>query len=80
MIFSIENNKLKCIVRDNGIGRSKSKEINKWREATHKSSGLTTIIDRIRLLDNNEGRMSIVINDLKDGDDNPIGTETIIYF
>jgi len=80
VMFSIENNKLKCIVRDNGIGRSKSKEINKWREATHKSSGLTTTIDRIRLLDNNEGRMSIVINDLKDDEDNPIGTETILKF
>ncbi|MBK8721582.1 MAG: histidine kinase [Saprospiraceae bacterium] len=80
VIFTIENNRLKSIVRDNGIGRMKSKEINKWRDRSHKSSGLSTTMDRIKILDNNQGIMKLIINDLEDQNGIPTGTETIIYF
>jgi LytS/YehU family sensor histidine kinase len=80
VIFTLENNGLKCIVRDNGIGRAKSSEINKWRDRSHKSSGLSTTMDRVKILDNNQGKMKLIINDLVNNDGSPIGTETIIYF
>ena len=39
-----------CVIEDNGIGREKSKELNKNRSKTHKSLGLKITESRLRLI------------------------------
>ncbi len=46
--MSIKNNFLTCMIYDNGIGRLASEEINKQRQANHKSMGINVTMERIR--------------------------------
>lgn len=46
----IENDILKCIITDNGIGRKKSFEINKSRLKNHESTAMNLTTDRLAIL------------------------------
>lgn len=46
----LQDGSLHCIVEDNGIGRAKAAEYNKWRPKEYKSSGIETIRERVALV------------------------------
>lgn len=70
-----ENNFLKCIVEDNGIGRTKSKELYNKQFKTHDSKGSVIIEERIKLLNlaSKSNNISIAYTDLY-LDGKPAGT------
>jgi len=54
--FSIsENNILKCVIEDNGIGREKSRNLNK-NNKSHKSKGTFITNERLTLLNQTQGK------------------------
>ncbi len=70
-----ESNHLKCIVQDNGIGRSASYRMKNQEVSSPKSAGLQLTSDRIRLLhDDYLSEDSVHIIDLVDANNNPLGT------
>ncbi|MFA6922690.1 MAG: two-component regulator propeller domain-containing protein [Bacteroidales bacterium] len=75
------NEKLICAVEDNGIGREKSMEINQGKTKTHKS--LATIITNERIETINsylKTKMFIEVTDLKDENNQPLGTRVTLNF
>jgi tetratricopeptide (TPR) repeat protein len=76
---SLENDKIKFIIQDNGIGRVQSAEYNRLNKPYHKSVGLKITEDRINLYKyGNETDGSIKITDLHDEYNNPSGTKVEI--
>ncbi|AFM03234.1 putative regulator of cell autolysis [Bernardetia litoralis DSM 6794] len=66
---------------DNGIGREKSAEINARKAKTHTSFATQATTERLELLKNqsiNNQNIEAKINDLKDNQGNPKGTEILI--
>ena len=75
--FELKEEKLTCIIRDNGIGRTRAKEIQN-RQGNHDSFALKAIEKRLSILnEQNDQQSSFVINDLME---NGIvaGTEVIL--
>lgn len=70
--FLIQNNKLVCWVRDNGIGYSTS--MKKDVHGPRKSKALSLTRERIELENNNRDKSNFIIRDRNDGS----GTEVII--
>lgn len=69
---------IECIIEDNGIGRKKSKEINKKREAQHKSFALKATTERLELLNyGKEKKIGVEILDLIE-DNIAVGTKVIL--
>jgi tetratricopeptide (TPR) repeat protein len=65
-----------CTVKDNGIGREKAMELNKAKDPAHKSVGMEVTSERLAVLRQEFGEdISVVINDLKNQDGTPAGTE-----
>ena len=76
---SLENDRIKYIIQDNGIGRAKSSEYNRLNKPFHKSIGLKMSEDRICLFNGQHGSNgSILITDLIDEYNNPDGTKVEI--
>jgi tetratricopeptide (TPR) repeat protein len=76
---SLENDKIKFIIQDNGIGRVQSAEYNRLNKPYHKSVGLKITEDRINLYKyGNETDGSIKITDLHDEYNHPSGTKVEI--
>ena len=50
ILFEEVDNVIKVTIKDNGIGREVSKEINKNRSLAHQSLGIKNIEDRLRIL------------------------------
>ena len=76
---SLENDRIKYIIQDNGIGRAKSSEYNRLNKPFHKSIGLKISEDRICLFNGQHGSNgSILITDLIDEYNNPDGTKVEI--
>ncbi len=76
---SLENDKIKFIIQDNGIGRVQSAEYNRLNKPYHKSVGLKITEDRINLYKyGNETDGSVKITDLHDEYNNPSGTKVEI--
>ncbi|MDO6598426.1 histidine kinase [Oceanihabitans sp. 2_MG-2023] len=72
------NKSIECIIKDNGIGREKSKEINKKREAQHKSFALKATTERLDLLNyGREKKIGVEIMDLIEGG-KAIGTKVVL--
>jgi ligand-binding sensor domain-containing protein/two-component sensor histidine kinase len=82
IIFKKENNKLYCIVEDNGIGRKKAAEIKSKSLKPYKSRGTEITEERLRSLELVENtKIEISILDKIDESHNPIGTKvTIIIY
>lgn len=81
--FGLINNKktLKCTITDNGIGRKKANELSNWKTKKHKSMGIEITSERITLLNTIETLKgyNVIIDDLVDDDNLPIGTEVTIF-
>lgn len=76
---SLDNDRIKFIIQDNGIGRIKSAEYNRLNKPYHKSIGLKITEDRINLYKcQQEKNSSIQITDLYDEYNNPDGTKVEI--
>ncbi len=72
---TLENDFIKYVIEDNGIGRNKAGDYNKINKLHHKSVGLKITEDRVRLFNNEEhlnGHIKIV--DLYDKNNQPRGT------
>ncbi len=69
---------IECIIEDNGIGREKSREINKKREGQHKSFALKATTERLDLLNyGREKKIGVEIIDLQESNE-AIGTKVIL--
>lgn len=80
--FRIENDQfLRCIVEDNGVGRKKSKEIESWKKHTHQPQSTRITQDRIELLNlsSQSGEFRVNIIDLQDNTGNPLGTRIELF-
>jgi len=70
---------IKCIIQDNGIGRSKSAEINSHKSKTHKSLGAQITQERLNLLNIQfKNKLEIITSDIIDTSGNPEGTKVEI--
>lgn len=78
--FRKEGRQLICIIEDNGIGRVKSRELNRLKHRNHQSQGTKFAIKRLELLsDMEEGIINTVeFVDLYDDANNAIGTRVIL--
>jgi hypothetical protein len=78
--FGKMNDKVLCIVEDNGIGRAMAMEIKKANNL-HKSIGMLVTKERIDLI-NNDDQVSVIITDLFDSENQPKGTkvEVLVAF
>ncbi len=72
---SLEDDYIKYIIKDNGIGRAQAADYNKLNKLRHKSVGLKITEDRIQLYNQEHNANGYVkIFDLVDGNNNPVGT------
>ncbi len=72
---SLEDDYIKYIIKDNGIGRSQAADYNKLNKLRHKSVGLKITEERIHLYNHEHNANGYVkISDLLDGAKNPLGT------
>lgn len=77
--FVVENNCLKVVVRDNGVGRSASNKSNQAIKDKPQSFATTAIASRIALLNETRAKpIEIFTNDLFDNLQQPAGTEIVI--
>jgi LytS/YehU family sensor histidine kinase len=77
--ISMENNTLKCMIYDNGIGRKKAAEIKSKSAEKEKSLGLKITTDRLALLNKNQHIDTFYeMHDLYDEDGNAAGTKVVI--
>lgn len=76
----INDNILHCIIEDNGIGRQKSRELNRKNNKSHQSKGSFITQERLMLLNNSQSRKGYHINttDLYDDYNLPCGTRVEI--
>ena len=77
--FEMEGKYLKCIVQDNGVGRSFTSTSNQWEIKQDRLSGLKLTQERLLMLDDSSNQTNniplFLIIDLKsDSDKKPIGT------
>lgn len=76
IIITADNNKLKCVVQDNGIGRQKAEELKVGKSANRKRSmGMQITRDRIEMINKLYGtNTKVEITDLVDQEGRPKGT------
>ncbi len=76
IILEKKDSVLKCIIRDNGIGREQSKEINLANNKTLKKSiGMANTKERLDIINQmNNGGVSVIVTDILDSDNNVVGT------
>ena len=79
--LSSENNFLICTIVDNGIGREKASEIRRTMPVkNYKSLGMKITEDRLKILNEiNNSKLSVTITDLKDADNQPLGTKVELF-
>lgn len=74
-----ESGKLTCVIRDNGIGRSKAKELRAKRARLHKAFATRATKLRLDLINKNVPQeVGVRIQDLFDEQGQPIGTKVIL--
>lgn len=69
---------LQCTIDDNGIGRNASTEINKNRNASHKSFSTSATEKRLKLLNDNASETTVVYEDKYDEQQFATGTKIIV--
>jgi tetratricopeptide (TPR) repeat protein len=73
---TLENDFIKYVIEDNGVGRNQSANYNKINKLHHKSIGLKITEDRVHLFNQSENSNGhINITDLFDEDNKPAGTK-----
>jgi sensor histidine kinase YesM len=77
--ISEHENRLQCIIRDDGVGRQIRTPLPTDEKPKHASVGMRLISEQLDAFAGLEGQSaSIAVNDLKDTEGNPTGTEVII--
>ncbi len=77
--YNAQSHLLLCTIKDNGIGRKKSMELNKIRNPHHKSFATEAIKSRLDLLNfDREDSITETIDDLYDEAAKPLGTKVIV--
>lgn len=76
LIFELQNTSLKCIIKDNGVGRKKSQELkNTDIFQKHKSVGMTNTLERLEIINAmSKSNLSVNVIDLEDDNGNVLGT------
>ncbi|MBU2939284.1 histidine kinase [Lacinutrix sp. C3R15] len=70
---------IQCIIEDNGVGREKSKQLNRMRSQQHKSFALKATNERLGLLNYGKSKkVGVQIIDLISATKQPIGTKVIL--
>lgn len=78
--FSRENRYIKCVIEDNGVGRKNATELEKLKSPRRKSFGMALSQKRLELLRlENIEVPEILIEDLKDTNNEPVGTRVTLY-
>jgi ligand-binding sensor domain-containing protein len=79
--LSSENNFLICTIVDNGIGREKASEIRRMMPVkNYRPLGMKITEDRLRILNEiNNSKLSVTITDLKDSNNQPLGTKVELF-
>lgn len=78
LYFSREGDILKCLIRDNGVGRKRAAEIKKRKQIAYTSKALSNIEQRLHALKARFGKeVGLQINDLEKAGV-PCGTEVIL--
>ncbi|MFK7949210.1 MAG: histidine kinase [Saprospiraceae bacterium] len=76
--FILKDNRIICVIEDNGVGREAVKKLKKWKKKTHKSAGLNTTKERLELWITKNSKATpkdvFKIIDLKDENGQAIGT------
>jgi ligand-binding sensor domain-containing protein/putative methionine-R-sulfoxide reductase with GAF domain len=83
IIFTEQEDYLKCVVEDNGIGRVAARQTNSssGRDNKHTSKGIAVSEERLKTNTNRSGKTgSITITDLYDDKGNASGTRVTILF
>jgi ligand-binding sensor domain-containing protein len=79
--FTQKNALLRCTITDNGIGREKAAQLQKEAAMNHASRAMDITAKRISALNAlTNGKISIVIEDMRDADHHASGTKVIIDF
>lgn len=73
-----EGDNLRCTVTDNGVGREKALKLRKQSGHKKISMGIKITTDRLKLLTKEKISEAIKILDLKDVENNPLGTQVNI--
>ncbi len=77
--FNLINDSLQCEIEDNGIGRTRARELKSKTATKYKSMGLGITNDRIELINSlNSMDIKMKIIDKVDNDGNPQGTLVVI--
>lgn len=76
--FDRENDVLITVIRDNGVGRSKSEEINEMNPNKNKSFATKANLERIQLLNQHQYLIEVDYKDILDGNGDIGGTEVRI--
>ncbi len=79
VIATLEDEKIKYTVQDNGIGRNKAAAYNQHNKPYHKSVGLKITEERINIFNKHpEGNGFVHFTDLTDAQNQPVGTKVEI--
>lgn len=71
---------LQCTIKDNGIGREAAARIKSNTPPQHTSKGLSLVYDRLAILRQQYGQVfDVQINDIKNSNSLPGGTEIILH-
>ncbi len=74
-----QENAIKIVVQDNGIGRAKAQEIKSKSATAHKSYGLQITGDRIKIVNKLHGiKATVTVEDLYDEAQQPVGTKVTL--
>ena len=82
LMLSIQkkNNKLACIIEDNGIGRKKAEELKQKKQTMHKSMGLSVTKERLEIINSlHIGEASVEVEDKFDINNEPEGTRVTVF-
>ncbi|MEX0967506.1 MAG: two-component regulator propeller domain-containing protein [Bacteroidia bacterium] len=78
VILKKENEWIRCIIEDNGIGREKAQMIKASKQLQYKSLGMQMTQNRLEILHELGDKHVFKITDLKDDKGNPAGTRVEI--
>jgi LytS/YehU family sensor histidine kinase len=75
---SLDNDKIKYIIQDNGVGRTKASEYNNHNKPHHKSVGLKIAEQRIHVFNGAKSNDPVLITDLYNKERHADGTKVEI--
>lgn len=78
LAFTIENNRLKISIKDNGIGIEKATKINLKNTSKNTSFATKATLERLEIINRNECEISVETNEIFDSNKESLGTEVTI--